>query len=186
MAVSDITFASATHHAKGAWGTRTHSAYGTVTIAGEVIDWNGYRHYDASLACGERTSWEIVLCKPGSLRELTAAKWEAGRAAAMAAFKGKVREMAAALDAETVTESHGVEAGNRFRQREEIKAIASTDAIKVVGTIDLTPTWSEILPTMLLVQSDATHEGRAAIRGEFERMAALADKYVAAQKALKA
>lgn len=41
--------------------------------------------------------------------------------------------------------------------------------------IDLTPTWKEILPTMLVVQRDATSEGVERIRPEFERMAALAD-----------
>ena len=57
--------------------------------------------------------------------------------------------------------------------------------VKVVGYIDMTPTWSEILPTMLHVMEYAEPQGKEAIRGEFVRMAALADKYVAAQKALK-
>ncbi len=54
----------------------------------------------------------------------------------------------------------------------------------MVDYIDMTPTWSEILPAMLLIWSDGTDEARATIRPEFERMAALASSYVAARAAL--
>ncbi|UBM12806.1 hypothetical protein [Cupriavidus metallidurans] len=41
--------------------------------------------------------------------------------------------------------------------------------------IILKPTWREILPTMLVIQRDATEKGRDGVRSEFEKMAALAD-----------
>ena len=48
-------------------------------------------------------------------------------------------------------------------------------------TYDITPTWTGILPHMLLVLEDGTEEGKEIIRENFERMAAAADigvKYV--------
>lgn len=49
--------------------------------------------------------------------------------------------------------------------------------------IDMTPTWSEILPVllMLLTQSE-TEEGRKTAHDELKRMAALADERVAQVK----
>jgi hypothetical protein len=52
--------------------------------------------------------------------------------------------------------------------------------------IDMTPTWVEILPTLLVLHRDANAKGQASAFSELRRMAELADKYVAAQKALKA
>lgn len=48
-------------------------------------------------------------------------------------------------------------------------------------TIDITPTWSGLLPAMLQViaNPDASFESRAAITEELERMAKIADIYVA-------
>ena len=48
-------------------------------------------------------------------------------------------------------------------------------------TVDLTPTWSDILPPMLAVldNKDAPASSHEFIRSELERMAALADKWVA-------
>jgi hypothetical protein len=44
-----------------------------------------------------------------------------------------------------------------------------------MNTIDLTPTWAEILPALLLLLSNGTLEGRETAERELERMAALAD-----------
>lgn len=59
------------------------------------------------------------------------------------------------------------------------------DAKETVEYIDLTPTWSEILPTLLLIYTDATAEGRAGALTELKRMAEIADAYVAEQKTRK-
>ncbi len=55
---------------------------------------------------------------------------------------------------------------------------------KLVGFIDVTPTWEEILPTLLTVYADGNATGRTAAREELERMARLADAYVKQQKAI--
>lgn len=52
-----------------------------------------------------------------------------------------------------------------------------------VGTIDLTPSWSALLPLYLeAYRNGATHEARAAAWQELTRMARLADAYVALKK----
>lgn len=56
------------------------------------------------------------------------------------------------------------------------------DAKRFAGTVDLTPTWSEILPTLLTVYRDASPVGQGAALTELRRMAVLADLYVASQK----
>jgi hypothetical protein len=56
------------------------------------------------------------------------------------------------------------------------------DAKRFIGTIDLTPTWSEILPTLLTVYRDATPAGQEVALTELRRMAALADLHVARLK----
>lgn len=48
--------------------------------------------------------------------------------------------------------------------------------------IDMTPTWSGILPALLASVEDGTPEGRKIAIDELERMARIADKYVAEQK----
>ena len=51
-------------------------------------------------------------------------------------------------------------------------------------TIDLTPTWEQILPTLLVIHADAeTAKARETARTELRRMARLADLYVASQQA---
>lgn len=55
-----------------------------------------------------------------------------------------------------------------------------------VQTIDMTPTWAEILPALLAAYTDGTAEGRRIAAEELQRMATIADSYVAAQKALRA
>jgi hypothetical protein len=46
-------------------------------------------------------------------------------------------------------------------------------------TVDLTPTWSGILPALLAVIANGeTVEARKAAEAELRRMAAIADKYV--------
>lgn len=54
-----------------------------------------------------------------------------------------------------------------------------------VQTIDMTPTWAEILPALLAALTDGTPEGQGIARTELARMATIADSYVAAQKALR-
>jgi len=53
-----------------------------------------------------------------------------------------------------------------------------------VRTIDLTPTWAAVLPLLIAGLENGTATGRKIAREELQRMAAMADKYVAAQKAL--
>ncbi len=48
--------------------------------------------------------------------------------------------------------------------------------IRVVGTIDLTPTWSQMLSTLLFLYEEGTPEGRANATAELQRMAKLADE----------
>ncbi len=49
--------------------------------------------------------------------------------------------------------------------------------------IDVTPTWEQILHSLLLVYTDSeTGKGKAYAVEELTRMAKLADKYVASQK----
>jgi hypothetical protein len=52
-----------------------------------------------------------------------------------------------------------------------------------IGVIDLTPSWSEVFPVLLLVYTDGTTTAaRNGAFQELERMASLADKYVELQK----
>lgn len=44
-------------------------------------------------------------------------------------------------------------------------------------TIDLTPTWREILPLYVAVLEEGTHEGRKTARDEMIRMAGAADRW---------
>lgn len=186
--------------ARGAWGNRTHSAYGTVNVAGDVIDWNAYRDFDRSARIGSRVSIDVLLIRAATGRELTGKKWDAAREAVRLAMVAAVRELAESMNDDTPAP---VKAG--FDSMESAVAatipghpvalslatVAATNArharedatARVVGYVDLTPTWSDMLATMLHVYEAANHEGRTAIREEFVRMAALADKYVAAQKA---
>lgn len=45
-------------------------------------------------------------------------------------------------------------------------------------TIDVTPSWSEILPALLVLLESGTPESKAFAKKELKRMAALADSYV--------
>ena len=49
-------------------------------------------------------------------------------------------------------------------------------------TIDVTPTWKQILPTLLTIFRDATPKGRKEATIELTRMAEIADTYVSQQK----
>lgn len=56
-------------------------------------------------------------------------------------------------------------------------------AASKVTTIDITPTWVEILPSLIaLVRDGATAEARKVGEDELRRMARLADAYVVSQK----
>jgi len=46
-------------------------------------------------------------------------------------------------------------------------------------TIDLTPTWSNVLPVLLTVLESGSREGKQTAKIELSRMAEIADKYVA-------
>lgn len=50
-----------------------------------------------------------------------------------------------------------------------------------VESYDLTPSWSGILPVLLMAYADGTPKAQSEARTELERMARLADLYVAAQ-----
>lgn len=52
-------------------------------------------------------------------------------------------------------------------------------------TIDITPTWSGILPALLLTLAQGTDKGQKIAIEELERMAKLADKYVALKEGEK-
>lgn len=54
-----------------------------------------------------------------------------------------------------------------------------------IGTIDLTPTWKQVLPLLLMGYEEGSSEGRALALEELQRMAEAADAYVGAQKALR-
>lgn len=49
-------------------------------------------------------------------------------------------------------------------------------------TIDLRPTWSGLLPTLLVLYTEAQGTGRATALEELKRMASIADAYVASQE----
>lgn len=51
-----------------------------------------------------------------------------------------------------------------------------------IRTIDVTPTWSSILHTLLTLYENSNSEGRATAVAELKRMAAIADKFVTAYK----
>ena len=69
-------------------------------------------------------------------------------------------------------------------ERAERWTLGWTEAAPV-QTIDMTPTWSAILPALLAALIDGTAVGQGMARKELARMAEIADSYVAAQKALK-
>lgn len=68
----------------------------------------------------------------------------------------------------------------------DIESTGSLGDIKVVGTIDLTPTWAGILPLLLAGVTDGTDTGRRIAKEELARMAALADERNAMAPALLA
>lgn len=49
---------------------------------------------------------------------------------------------------------------------------------KVVDTIDITPTWEAILPSLIAVIQDGNGDGKRLAIEELRRMATIADKYV--------
>ncbi len=50
---------------------------------------------------------------------------------------------------------------------------------KLVRMLDVTPTWAEILPTLLIILRDRGEAGKKAAEEELRRMAKIADLYVA-------
>lgn len=55
--------------------------------------------------------------------------------------------------------------------------MAASENIRVVGTIDLTPTWRAILPMLTAALRDGTADGQRIAREELERMADCADRW---------
>ncbi len=53
-------------------------------------------------------------------------------------------------------------------------------------TIDVTPSWSDLVPAFVMLIENGTAEGRTTAISEIRRMAAIADEAVAAQKAAAA
>lgn len=56
--------------------------------------------------------------------------------------------------------------------------LSDTLAKRPAGTIDLTPTWSGILPVLIALIRDGNEAGQASAMLELNRMAQLADRYV--------
>lgn len=119
--------------ARGAWGNRTHSWGGIVEHKRERIWFTCYRDYDREAPMGQRCTYEIVLGKAGRGRDLTAAKWDALKAELRREFKRLIVASNAQLDAQQVTETHGVRAGNRFRQRQQMTEQARKEAGRLVS-----------------------------------------------------
>lgn len=55
------------------------------------------------------------------------------------------------------------------------------DNIRVIGTVNLTPTWSAMLPIFRAILTDGDQEGRDIVWSELARMAKAADQWNAAQ-----
>jgi len=53
---------------------------------------------------------------------------------------------------------------------------------KTLFTIDMTPTWAELLPILLAVYENGAAESRRGCFEELERMARIADAYVETMK----
>lgn len=53
---------------------------------------------------------------------------------------------------------------------------------KFIGYIDVTPTWASMVPAIIALIENGNAQGRATAIGELNRMADLADKYVAQSK----
>ena len=49
-------------------------------------------------------------------------------------------------------------------------------------TVDITPTWSGLLPYMMAVLEDGTHEGKEIVKENFKKMATAADLAVEGSK----
>ena len=49
-------------------------------------------------------------------------------------------------------------------------------------TVDATPTWEAVLPIYLMAYENGSNKGRGAALEELQRMAKLADLYVASKK----
>lgn len=73
-------------------------------------------------------------------------------------------------------------AGEVAQMRDDISTGAAQPH-ETLGVIDCTPTWRGILPVLLLLITDVNAEGQAVARIELQRMADLADLYVAAHRA---
>lgn len=86
-----------------------------------------------------------------------------------------LQQVAEGQDMDLSTPGHIEAAKRRIAEMKAAPVIADHDR----ESIDLTPTWSGMLPLLLANIESGSFEGRKAAEGELRRMAALADKYVA-------
>jgi len=56
---------------------------------------------------------------------------------------------------------------------------------EIIETIDVTPTWADVLPVLLTAHANGGPEGQKAAYEELRRMARLADKYNESLKSQK-
>lgn len=100
-------------------------------------------------------------------------------------LESRVRNMVNRIGAEIVSSDETVqrEAANAMGMTSETVS-ASPVQIGTVKTIDLTPTWSGILPTLLLLLQSGNMEGKATAAAELRKMAKLADNRNTAATAL--
>jgi hypothetical protein len=67
--------------------------------------------------------------------------------------------------------------------RTQVTKPATDDGKRAAGFVDLTPTWSGILPLFITALTEGNAAAQATARLELARMADLADKYNALSKA---
>ena len=67
------------------------------------------------------------------------------------------------------------------RSHEHTQTDMETTHTETQGELNV-PTWAGLLPLYLMAYENGAHKGRAAALSELERMAKLADLYVAARK----
>lgn len=122
---------------------------------------------------------------------LTGADWEPDEATRYYAQRGE----GVAYFAPTAIEARRLLAEAETNAKVAAEAEASADDVaeaidtlgaKVVGMIDLTPTWVAVMPVFIMALESGTATGRAAAREELMRVAALADERNAMAAARKA
>ena len=80
---------------------------------------------------------------------------------------------------EIVSVNEDAEGHSTYRTRSAVYVIERIDTVE---TIDITPTWSALIPAICAVIEDGSPEGRKAAKEELMRLAQLADDYNAKNK----